>query len=393
MNGAVVSRETSATITIPTTRPRRRWAYRLLIGGGVLIVAVAATWEIRAVLWTTHSERVGHSLVLKEERARRAAAKAAESGKAARTASACARTTTTTAASPGPEGLLVIPAIGLTAPVEEGTADAELDVAVGHLSTSALPGAAGNAVFEAHDVSYFVNIDQLKPGDAIRYETPCATYTYTVQSHQVIKQGSTLYNTPGPTLSLLTCWPTNALWFTPDRYLVTATESQSAPNTGKADVVGPVPASATPPTVPAPAPLAAQGLTLATNSVLMGTLTVTGQPDPSWVEGPGPLAVQDSAVESFIGATKALSQNELGWWDALAPGVTAPAPLVGSRITGYDASLDVSVTAAGGAATAVQLTDTATVTGGRAPGVYRITVDQTVSNGQLLITSWVLTPA
>ena len=72
---------------------------------------------------------------------------------------------------------------------------------------------------------------------------------------------------------------------------------------------------------------------------------------------------------------------------------TRPSPLVGAHVSGYDASLDVSVTATGTAATSVALTDTATITGGTAPGRYVINVVQTVTNGQLLITSWTLHPA
>jgi sortase A len=347
-------------------------------------VAVAVAWQERATMWTTHSNRVGESLIKKLENARHKAATATKGT----TPSVC----TTTASTAGPQGLLVIPAIGLTAPVEEGTADAQLNVAVGHVPTSVWPGTTGNTVLEAHDVSYFVNIDQLKPGDTIRYETACTTYDYVVESHQVIEQGSTVYNTPTPTLSLVTCWPTDALWFTPTRYLVTASEVQSVPNRGAA-ALGTVPSSATPPAVPAPAALVAEGLTLATNSVPMGTMSVAGLPDPGYVEGPGPLAVQDSAVESYIGGIKALGQNQLGWWAALAPHVPAPPALVGAQVTGYDSSLDVTVTAAGTTATGVQLAATVTVAGGDAPGRYAMSVVQTVSDGQLSITSWTLTPA
>lgn len=382
--------QTNSDATDASAPHRRRWGYRVLISLGVLLVAVAVTWQVRATLWTTHSDRVGQSLVKKLEQARRrAAAAAATKG----TAVACTTTTTSAATAGGPEGLLVIPAIGLTAPVEQGTADSVLNVAVGHVPTSVWPGTTGNTVLEAHDVSYFVNIDQLKTGDTIEYQTPCTNYVFTVQGHQVIQQGAPVYDTPNPTLSLVTCWPTDALWFTPNRYLVTASEVQSTPNTGTATVVGNVPAAATPPAVAAPAALVSEGLTLATNSILMGTMSVTGTPGPTWVEGPGPLAVQSSAVESFIGGVKALEQNQLGWWGDLAPHVTAPPPLVGAQVTGYDASLDVTVTAAGTTATGVQLTDTVDIAGGHAPGRYLVTVNQAVAGGQLTITSWTLTPA
>jgi sortase A len=363
--------------------PRRRWGYRVLIMVGVLLVASAVTWQTRATLWTTHSNRVGRSLIQKLEAAQHKAAATTKG-----TGAAC----TATASAGGPQGLLLIPAIGLTAPVEEGTDDAQLDVAVGHVPGSVWPGTTGNSVLEAHDVSYFVNIDQLNPGDTITYETPCTTYVYTVQGHQVIKQGSPVYNTPSPTLSLVTCWPTNALWFTPTRYLVTATEVQATPNKGAA-AVGSVPASATPPSVPAPAALVTEGLTLATNSILMGTMSVAGKADPTWIEGPGPLAVQSSAVESFVAGVKSLEQNQLAWWGAIAPNVAVPTPLVGAHVTGYDASLDVTVTATGTTASTVQLTDTLTIAGGSAPGRYVATVTQAVVGTQLLITSWTLTPA
>jgi sortase A len=370
---------------VSPTEPRpRRWGYRALMSAGIVLVAAAVTWQVQAALWTAHSNRVGRALILKVEEAQRKALEATKG-----TSAPC----TTTASTDGPQGLLVIPAIGLTAPVEEGTDDAELNVAVGHVPSSVWPGTTGNAVLEAHDVSYFVNIDQLKVGDTIQYQTPCTTYLYTVQSHQVIAQGAPVYNTPSPTISLVTCWPTNALWFTPNRYLVTAAEVQSTARKGPATVVGDVPASATPPTVPAPAALQSEGLTLATNSIPMGTLSITGQPDPTWVEGPGPLAVQDSAVQSFIAGEKALEQNQPGWWAAIAPQVAMAQPLVGAHITGYDASLDVTVTATGTSATSVQLVDTATVAGGSAPGRYVFTVVQSVSGGQLVITSWALRPA
>jgi sortase (surface protein transpeptidase) len=48
---------------------------------------------------------------------------------------------------------LTIPALTLAAPVEEGTDDAELDVAVGHDPQSVWPGANGASVLLAHDVS------------------------------------------------------------------------------------------------------------------------------------------------------------------------------------------------------------------------------------------------
>ena len=81
--------------------------------------------------------------------------------------------------SPGQlSGILTVPALNLSAPVEEGTDDQELNVAVGHDPQSVWPGVDGAAVFLAHDVSYFVHLNELKPGDVITYQTVCTTVQF-----------------------------------------------------------------------------------------------------------------------------------------------------------------------------------------------------------------------
>jgi LPXTG-site transpeptidase (sortase) family protein len=287
-------------------------------------------------------------------------------------------------------GLLTIPALGITAPVEEGVDDAQLNVAVGHLLTSVEPGTAGTSVLEAHNVSYFVNISNLKSGDTVRYETPCRTHTFVVQSHAVVAAGSAVYNTPGATLALITCWPTNALWFTPQRYVVSATEVSSSPTSGGRltyDV------AASPPSVPAPAALASQGLTLTTNSIPMGTLTLAGSPAPSWAQSTGPLLAEDAAVAGFIAGIKSLTQNQLTWWSNVAPGVAAPTPLVGASVPHYRSPLNVTVTAESSTATDVALSTTVTVEGGRAPGRYAVSVGEAIQGSKILISSWTMQPA
>ena len=83
-------------------------------------------------------------------------------------------------------GILSIPSLNLKAPVEEGTDDAELNVAVGHDPYSVWPGLNGAAVFLAHDVSYFVHLNSLSPGDIITYQTACNTVQFRVSGSQVV---------------------------------------------------------------------------------------------------------------------------------------------------------------------------------------------------------------
>jgi len=290
----------------------------------------------------------------------------------------------------GPQGLLEAPAIGLVAPVEQGTTNAVLSVAVGHDPYSVWPGSAGNAVLEAHDVSYFVHIDQLHAKDVLRYVTPCATYEFSVSGHEIVKQGSTVYDTKAATLTLVTCWPTNALWFTPDRYLVTATETaviRREPRSLK------VPAAVGPtvmPTVSAPPALVSQGLTLQNYSVPMGTMTIVGSPSASFVESPGPLLDQDAAVEAFIAGVRATTENRMSWWHDIAPGVPPPSALVGAGNPSYLTALDVTINASDAHASSVELTTTVSILGGRAPGKYAMVVRDTISHGRLFISSWSL---
>jgi LPXTG-site transpeptidase (sortase) family protein len=351
----------------------------------VLIAGVVA-WQAYVTAWTMHSERAGRALVHQFLKRR---ASTSPVGSAAGPATGSLASCGTSPDANAAQGLLVIPKLGVTAPVEQGTDDAQLDVAVGHDPHSVWPGTPGNAVLEAHDVSYFVHLAQLAAGDTVRYETPCTTYVFQVQSHAVVPQGSAVYNTPGPTMTLVTCWPTDALWFTPERYLVTATEVSSTATGGSTLTYL---AASAPPSVPVPDALLAQGVTLATYAVPMGTMTLAGSPDPAWAQTTNPLLVQSSAVEAFIAGLKSLMENETGWWKTVAPNVPPPAPLLGVSNPSYLTSLDVTVTATKSDPTAATLSTTMQVTGGKAPGRYAVSVTEDIRDGTLVIASWTMQP-
>ncbi|HUY21105.1 MAG TPA: class D sortase [Acidimicrobiales bacterium] len=369
---------------------RRRWPYRGLVLAGVLLVAGAGAWQLDATLWTHHSEVAGKALVHRYQQGVTTTRPTEVVGDPSRVKlGSCGAADTGDV-----RALLVVPALGLVAPVEEGVGDAQLEVAVGHLPSSVWPGTAGTAVLEAHDVSYFVNLPALKAGDTVLYETPCTTSTFVVESHAVVTQGAPVYNTPGPTLTLVTCWPTNALWFTPQRYVVTLAEASSTSTNGAILTYA---SGAAAPTVPAPAALASQGLTLTTNSIPMGTLTLAGTPGQTWSQSTAPLLVQSAAVSGFIAGVKALAQDRLDWWSAVAPGVSPPTPLVGAHVPAYLSPLDVTLRAAGDTVTGVTLSTTVTVTGGHAPGRYAVSVTETVTEtatgSTVVVAGWTMTRA
>ncbi len=76
---------------------------------------------------------------------------------------------------PGP-GILEIPSLSLAAPVEQGLASSTLDIAVGHDPGTGWPGPGSTGLLAAHDVSFFSQINLLKPGDVVNYVVPCGGY-------------------------------------------------------------------------------------------------------------------------------------------------------------------------------------------------------------------------
>jgi sortase A len=288
-------------------------------------------------------------------------------------------------------GILSIPAINLSAPVEEGTDDPELNVAVGHDAQSVWPGVDGAAVFLAHDVSYFVHLNALKPGDVITYATACNTVKFEVSGQQVVPAGSAVSNTTDPSLVLDTCWPPNALFFTPDRLLVRATEVGAASKGASLD-----PGSQFIKTVQdtdfhtsAPAALQAQGLTLEQNEAPMGTMNLVGA-SQAFAQSPGPLSLEAAALQTYFGGLHAVAQRQAAWWSALAPGIPMPPQLAGATVSGHDAPLDVEIDSAHGSPSQVVLRTSVALSGGSAPGTYAMTVVLPVRGSLVTIASWSL---
>jgi sortase A len=363
---------------------KMRWHYRILLATGLVLVAGVGAWQAYASFWVARSNRVGHSLVRTFLAENNLAAPISRSTTTAKgTLISCKLATPKHLV----RGLLKIPKLGMVAPVEQNENDAQLNVAVGHNPYSVWPGTTGTSVLVAHDVSYFENLPHLSIGDEVIYVAPCRTYYFRVESHAVVPAGAPVYNTPRPSVTLVTCWPTNALWYTPDRYVLSATYIGSRPtrsNNTAYLAVAPPPATTIPPA------LASQGVTLTTYSLPMGSFSLNGRPNAAWAQTTSPLLDQDSAVESFIAAVRALNENRLDWWHRLAPDVTAPQPLIGAANPGYDSGLDVTVTAYGTTATKVALYDTITVSGGSAPAAYTVSVIQLIRHGTLVISSWVM---
>ena len=263
---------------------------------------------------------------------------------------------------PSVDALLQVPAIGLVAPVVDGTGEAQLSVAVGHVAASSWPGPTGTSVLEAHDVTWFNHLDQLKVGDAMIVETPCHTFTYNVGSSQVVAAGTPVLQTEAPQLLLVTCYPLDALSLTTQRLVVSAGLTSIVDHGADPGSL----AGTTAPIVPAPAALAGQGLDLVHNPAPMGTLEVSGTPAVAWQQSSSPLDDEGAVIALYFAALRSAEQRQPTWWTAVAPSVPfdAARALAGATVTHNDSTFDPVLDVTGANFTGASLTTAPELSGG-----------------------------
>jgi sortase A len=124
-------------------------------------------------------------------------------------------------------GMLEIPRIRLSVMIGEGIGRHTLDRAVGHIPGSSLPGAPGNVALAGHRDTFFRRLGQLARGDHIRIATAKGTYEYRVISTTVVgpERADLEDATIAPILTLITCYPFDAIGPAPQRFVVRALET------------------------------------------------------------------------------------------------------------------------------------------------------------------------
>lgn len=169
-------------------------------------------------------------------------------------------------------GRLSIPRLHVRAIVREGTGDRTLNLALGHIAGTALPGQNGNVGVAGHRDALFRGLRNVRENDRVVFETAGGdTFEYLVKSTRIVKptQVSVLNAGLYPELTLVTCYPFNFVGSAPDRFIVkarqvsqitrglTAAVSPVEPVKESANVTGeitnPIP-EAPPHSAPAPAP-------------------------------------------------------------------------------------------------------------------------------------------
>jgi len=321
------------------SRPWLRWAARAL---SVAFLCLAVGIVASIVAFYHHSATVGASLLHSEQKSIAAATRPSVPS-AARTSrrAAPARAVSCTPQRAGQVGwVLHIPAIGLTAPVVEGDSDAELAVAVGHNTYSSWPDGPGTVALYGHDVTWFHHLPSLRAGQQIVLRSACGTVTYRVVSSQVVTAGTPVPNTPGR-LVLVTCYPLDALWYTNQRYVVSAVQVSDRP------VVSASHRPARMPSVPGPGvPAPWSGTdTLSDNPVLLGALTYSGVPSETWSESPAPLDAAANLQDAYFAAVREAETAGPAGWGRLHPRVpwADVAVFAGQSVAGNSTSLQTTL--------------------------------------------------
>lgn len=128
-------------------------------------------------------------------------------------------------------GKLDIPRLHLSTMVREGTDDATLRVAVGHISETPLPWEPGNVALAGHRDTFFRSLERIRKNDLIRMTTLRGTSTYRVESFKIVdpEDVSVLDASAESVLTLVTCYPFVYVGSAPCRFIVRARRVQSKP--------------------------------------------------------------------------------------------------------------------------------------------------------------------
>ena len=121
-------------------------------------------------------------------------------------------------------GRLVIPKLQMRAIVREGTDEDTLDVALGHVPGTALPGQTGNIGIAGHRDTLFRCLRNISKNDRIVFQTTYGSYTYFVERTSIVKPQdvAVLASGTGSEITLITCCPFRYIGSAPDRFIVKA---------------------------------------------------------------------------------------------------------------------------------------------------------------------------
>ncbi len=190
----------------PPARSRRRWP----LAAAVLVLLALAAWQLGGAAWIHAKATLAQHLI--------ASAWEGTKKDGARRPWPWADTR--------PVARLTVPSRGISLYVLAGTSGRSLAFGPGHVDGTALPGSSGNSVIVAHRDTHFAFLRNLREDEEITVEDTRGRLTrYRVREVAVVDKSQTRLLDPAdsPQLTLITCWPFDAVQpGTAQRYVVIA---------------------------------------------------------------------------------------------------------------------------------------------------------------------------
>ena len=198
--------------TAPSRRLWNRWLERLLLVTAIVCLGYYALASAETMLYQMYENRELDAIL---------SSRAPESRAPAATSPTRRLSTGDTV------GRIEIPRLGVTAVIRAGTDARTLQLAVGHIPGTAMPGEPGNVGLAGHRDTFFRRLADIRPDDEIRVTTPERVFTYRVERTDVVEPRDVwvLDPTEHPALTLVTCYPFNYIGSAPKRFIVRALRS------------------------------------------------------------------------------------------------------------------------------------------------------------------------
>jgi sortase A len=189
-----------------------RWLERILLVIGIVCLGYYAYVSAETMLYQAYENRELDAILTRE-------------APAATEASGAAASIPRRSLAPGETvGRIEIPRLRVSAIIKAGSDARTLQLAVGHIPGTALPGEGGNMGLAGHRDTFFRRLKDIQADDEIRVTTPAGVYTYRVERTDVVQPEDVwvLDATEHPALTLVTCYPFSYVGSAPQRFIVRA---------------------------------------------------------------------------------------------------------------------------------------------------------------------------
>ena len=207
----------------PSTEPSKHWysARQVFLFAGILLIGFTAyTYTARSLWQAFENRRLDWGL----------ASYPAAPGSTRNSAEQRREAAASSVALHDLVGRIAIPRLHIAAIIREGVDEKTLNLAVGHIPLTALPGQQGNVGVAAHRDTLFRNLKDIKLDDEITLTTLDNTYVYRVVSLRVVNPAETSVlksSADQKLLTLVTCYPFYFVGHARWRFIVRASQLTS----------------------------------------------------------------------------------------------------------------------------------------------------------------------